>query len=267
MWYQFPTEFAAVDAHNHVCPGADGKLDVERANSLLQGCARLGIDRICVSRPFTDSQVPPEQFQAGNKVVWQAMQHSTRFLGFCFVDAHYPVESRAEIEHCIVTRKMLGIKLYHQYYINADEQRPVLDKAAELGVPVLMHAGKCTDPATLAAQPRLSHAGHFREALQKYPDTILIQGHIGGGGDWEWNLRTLEGINSDNYYIDLSGSVIDAGMIRRCVKTVGCERVLFATDGSLEEGVGKLLAANLSEPELRLICRGNFERILARRKI
>lgn len=267
MWYTLPKEFAVIDAHNHVGPGPDGALNIERTDDLLQGCARLGIDRICVSRPFTDSQVTPEQFKAGNEVIWQAMQYSPRFLGFCFVDAHFPDASRAEIEHCIVTRKMVGIKLYHQFLICADEQRPIMEKAAELGVPVLMHAGKCTDPATMAAQPRLSHADHFREALHKYPDTLLIQGHIGGGGDWEWNLRALEGIDSDNYYIDLSGSVIDAGMIRRCVDTVGCERVLFATDGSLEEGVGKMLAAGLSDSELRLICSGNFARILARRKV
>lgn len=267
MWCQLPDELAAIDAHNHVRAGADGKLDVGRAEALLQGCSRLGIDRIAVSVPYTDSVVAPERYRVGNEVVWQAMQHSPRFIGFCFVDAHDPTAALAEIEHCIVERKMAGVKLYHQFFVDADEQRPVMEKAASLGVPVLMHAGKCTDPATMAAQPRLSNAGHFRAALEKYPETILIQGHIGGGGDWEWNLRTLEGIDSGNYYIDLSGSVIDAGIVRRSVDTVGCERLLFATDGSLEEGVGKLLAAGLSMREMRLICHDNFARIMARRKV
>jgi hypothetical protein len=41
-----------------------------------------------------------------------------------------------------------------------------------------------------------------------FPDTTLIQAHIGGGGDWEWNLRVLETCPT-NVYIDTSGSVID----------------------------------------------------------
>ncbi len=265
MQYQLPAEFAAIDAHNHVRDNGQGSLNTQLADNLLEGCARLGIEQICVSRPLSTETVAPAVFQAANDTVWQAMQYSPRFLGFCFVDAHYPEEAQAEIKRCIIERGMLGAKLYHQFFIDDERQRPVMETAAQLGVPVLVHAGRCTDPATMAAQPRLSHAGHFQNALVKFPDTILIQGHIGGGGDWEWNLRLLEGMQSNNYYLDLSGSVIDAGMIRRCVDTIGCERLLFATDGSLEEGVGKLMAAKLSRQEMQLICRGNFERIMARR--
>ncbi|MPM57127.1 hypothetical protein SDC9_103948 [bioreactor metagenome] len=118
----------------------------------------------------------------------------------------------------------------------------------------------------MAAQPRLSHAADFREALAKYPDTMLIQGHIGGGGDWQWNLRVLEGIDSENYFIDLSGSVVDSGIVRATIAAVGVDRVLFATDGSMEEGVGKLLAAGLDESAMRKICAGNWRKIAARRK-
>ncbi len=192
---------------------------------------------------------------------------SERFVGFCFVDPHFPDEAAAEIERCVVRHGMAGIKLYHQFFICDDAQKPIMDKAAELGVPVLMHAGKCTDPATIAAQPRLSHAGHFLEALKKFPATMLIQAHIGGGGDWEWNLRMLEGIDSDHYFIDISGSVIDAGIVRRTIETVGVDRVLFATDMSLEEGVGKLLAARPSHEELMKICSGNWNRIAGRRRV
>lgn len=267
MQYQFPAAFAAIDVHNHVRKSDEhGGLDKKRADNLLEGCARLGIEQICVSRPMSTENVTPAEFRSVNDTVWEAMQYSPRFLGFCFVDAHYPEEAQAEIRRCICELGMLGVKLYHQFFVDDDRQLPVMSLAAELGVPVLVHAGRCTDPATRAAQPRLSHAGHFRKALAKFPDTILIQGHIGGGGDWEWNLRLLENLESDNYYLDLSGSVIDAGMVRRCVDTIGCERLLFATDGSLEEGVGKLMAAKLSHHELQLICRGNFERIMARRK-
>jgi predicted TIM-barrel fold metal-dependent hydrolase len=262
-----PRKFKTINVHEHVRADEHGELNVSLAQELLHAADLLGIDRLCVSLPSSEKLVDAQQFHQHNNVVWQAMQLSPRFLGFCFVNPRFPAEALKEIELCISQRKMSGIKLYHQHFIDADEQREILELAAQLAVPVLVHAGKCTDPGTIAAQPRLSNAGHFLQALRKFPNTIFIQGHIGGGGDWEWNLRTLEGVDSHNYYLDISGSVIDSGMIRRCVETIGSKRLLFATDGSLEEGVGKLVAAKLSEEEMRQICHDNFMDILKRRKV
>ncbi|HIE11616.1 MAG TPA: hypothetical protein EYP62_08380, partial [Kiritimatiellae bacterium] len=128
----------------------------------------------------------------------------------------------------------------------------------------LMHAGKVMDTANRARQPRLSNAAHFVKAGTMFPETKLIQGHIGGGGDWEWNLRVLEE-SPPNVYIDTSGSVIDAGIVDRTVATMGVERVLFATDGSLEEGVGKVLEADLDKVDRARIFAGNVRGLIARR--
>lgn len=267
MQYVIPAAYDCIDMHNHVGIRPDGSFDRELAQSLLDGCARLGIREIGISRPAPDPVVEPARFRALNDTVLEAMAMSARFVGFCFVDPHFPAEAVAEIDRCVVEHGMAGVKLYHQFFICDEEQRPVMDRAARLGIPVLMHAGKCTDPATIAAQPKLSHAGHFLEALEKFPGTILIQAHIGGGGDWEWNLRALESVASDDFFLDISGSVVDAGIVRRTIEAVGADRVLFATDMSLEEGVGKLWDARPSEEELRKICRGNWDRIAGRRKI
>jgi predicted TIM-barrel fold metal-dependent hydrolase len=80
-------------------------------------------------------------------------------------------------------------------------------------------------------------------------------------------LQVLRNISSDRYFIDLSGSVCDAEIVRRTVEAVGINRVLWATDMSMEESVAKLDAAQLSEEELHLVLHGNFERIQAMRKV
>lgn len=265
-WSSVPEKYACVDAHNHVWFDRNGKLDIPGMQYLLNGTKRLGIQRVCISLPLITPQVPPKDFRAANDAVLQAMSFSDRFIGFCFVDAAFPDEAVTEIERCIVREGMAGIKMYHQHFIDDDIQAPVLRKAAELGIPVLMHAGKCTDPATMAAQPRLSNAANFLNALRKFPDTIFIQGHIGGGGDWQWNLRTLEGIASNNYYIDISGSVIDAGIVQQTAQAVGISRMLFATDGSLEEGVGKCDAAAFTDSEYAALFSGNWNTIASRRR-
>lgn len=267
LWFKIPEKYACVDAHHHVWQMKDGSLNVADAQSLLLAADRLGIRKLNVSVPVNTEVVTPEVFRSANDAVIAAMKLSDRFTGFCFVDAAFPDEAVAEIERCIVQNGMAGIKMYHQHFIDDDIQAPVLNKAAELGIPVLMHAGKCTDPESMAKQPRLSNASHFLNALKKFPDTIFIQGHIGGGGDWEWNLRVLEGIKSDNYYIDISGSVIDAGIVAKTINAVGISRVLFATDGSMEEGVGKCQAANLSDSEYAQLFSGNWNKIASRRRV
>jgi predicted TIM-barrel fold metal-dependent hydrolase len=188
------------------------------------------------------------------------MAMDRRFIGFCFVNPGHAREAVAEMRRCVLDCGMRGVKLYHQYLVCDPAQTAVMECAAELGVPVLMHAGKVMDTQTRRLQPRLSNAEHFIRAAALFPRTVLIQGHIGGGGDWEWNLRHLE--TRPGTYLDVSGSVVDAGIMRQTVAALGADRVLFATDGSLEEGVGKVLAANLPASTLRLICQGNAEHIL-----
>jgi len=261
---RIPEPIDGIDIHNHVYPGKDGHLDRARAESLLEGCSRLGIRRLCVSHPLTSEQPSPDDVRRANDIVIEAMAYSDRFIGFCFVNPGYARAAVAEMERCIRQGGMRGTKLYHQYFVCDPAQTAVMECAADLGVPVLMHAGKVMDAPTRRQQPRLSHAEHFLQAVRMFPRTTLIQGHIGGGGDWEWNLRHLE--TRCGVYLDISGSVVDAGIVARTVAALGAEHVLFATDGSLEEGVGKLLAAGLSDADLALICQGNAERILGLRR-
>ena len=261
-----------IDVHNHVwragrgqVDGPSGGLDVGRAERLLAKGEKLGIDCFCVSTPLTGDAPTPEEVRAANDAVLEAMRMSDRFLGFCFLNPGEAAAALEEMERCIVEGGMMGVKLYHQYVVCDPAQRPVMERAAELAVPVLMHAGKVTDTENLRRQPRLSHAGHFLKAAEMFPETTLIQGHIGGGGDWEWNLRVLEEAQA-NVYIDTSGSVIDTGIVDRTVATLGVDRVLFATDGILEEGVGKLLNADLGEADRAQIFGGNARAIFSRRR-
>lgn len=258
-------EYRTIDIHNHVWE-LDGSLDRVRAQSLLESAEFLGIETVCVSLPLMTESPKPHEFVRANDLVLDALEMSTRFLGFCYLNPGYAEESVAEMKRCIEEGPMVGAKLYHQYRICDPAIRPVMEYAAELNVPVLMHAGKVMDAASLSRQPRLSHAGHFLEAISMYPDTTLIQAHIGGGGDWQWNLRMLESLPPDaNYLIDTSGSVIDAEIVLRTVETVGIDRVLFATDGSMEEGVGKVLDSGLDAAALQAVFGGNARRVLGER--
>jgi predicted TIM-barrel fold metal-dependent hydrolase len=56
-------------------------------------------------------------------------------------------------------------------------------------------------------------------------------------------------------------------MIERCVRDFGDERLLFATDMTMEGGVGKILDAELTEDQREKLFWRNFQAILDRRKV
>jgi predicted TIM-barrel fold metal-dependent hydrolase len=89
---------------------------------------------------------------------------------------------------------------------------------------------------------------------------MIIHGHIGGGGVWEYACKVLR--DAPSIYVDTSGSVCDEGMLDMAIQYIGVERLLFATDVNFESGVGKIMWANLNEVERKKIFFDNFNNIL-----
>lgn len=261
MILSIPEKFHAVDVHTHINITSSKNytsLRKEEAAAMLADGDRLGIEKFCISLPYMTPSVTPEQFRCANDIILDAMKFSPRYTGFCFIDPGYTKEACDEILRCIRDGEMAGVKLYHQYRIDDPVFDPIFKLCEKLNCPVLMHAVKGSTPATL------SNAEHFLTACQRFPGVRFLQGHIGGGGDWEWTLRILEK-SSSNHYIDTSGSVIDPGMIKKTVEVMGDDRVLFATDMFIPEGVGKLLAAGLNDETMKKVCSENAKKLLAGR--
>lgn len=255
-----------IDAHSHV-PGL-GLGDGRTADDLIAAMDALEIDIACVSLPIVSGNPPPERVREANDVVLAAMaRFPARLVGYCYVNPGYPREALAEMERCILDRGMVGLKLYLQYAAHDPVVYSVIERATVWRIPVLWHANNGTDllrdlvPERGAAS---SHAGHIADLAARYPEAMLIEGHIGGGGDWEWAIKTLR--EADSVYLDTSGSVIDEGMVDMAARELGVDRLLFATDLSMEAGVGKLLAAELTEAEREAIFWRNMQAILDRRR-
>ncbi|MBI3919941.1 MAG: amidohydrolase [Armatimonadetes bacterium] len=253
-----------IDAHNHVNGGASN-WGFATNDDMIEAADRLGIEKMCCSIPITGGRLAtPEEVHAANDGVLAAMrQWPDRILGYCFVMPGYRDESLAEIDRCL-DAGMIGIKLYNQYKYSNPVVFPIAEKAIERGVPILGHAGHPTDAETLASQPNISDAADFRDLAFRYPEVMLIEGHIGGGGDWEWSIKMLR--DCPNVYLDTSGSGLDDQVIERCIAELGSQRLLFATDMTMEGGVGKILSAKITEEQRGDIFWRNMQGILERRE-
>jgi predicted TIM-barrel fold metal-dependent hydrolase len=184
-----------------------------------------------------------------------------RILGYCYVNPGYVREARDEVSRCIEKLGFIGVKLYNDYLASEPVVWPLVEQVIRLRAPILHHAGHTY--WLPAPQPRISDGGTFAELSQRYPEAMLICGHLAGGGDWEWTIKALR--NAPGVYLDTSGSVQDEGTIEMAVRTLGAGRLLFGCDMSLTASVGRIRSADLSDSDRAMILGGNMRRILARR--
>ncbi len=251
-----------IDAHAHVSwPGDFSQSFVEtRDAAQIELGDRLGIEVFVCSclapRPST-----PDTFRAGNDRLMAAMREFPgRVWGYCYVNPGWTREALAEIERCLQIEDMVGVKLYNEYFFDDPVLRPIIEKCIELDCPILEHQGHCTD--ALPGQPYISDAGHLSRMANEYPEAKLILGHICGGGDWEWTIK--QAATAPSLYCDTSGSVVDEGAIELAVREIGADRLLFACDGSLSAGVGKIRGAQIGEDDKAKIWGGNYLKLVRR---
>lgn len=254
-----------LDAHNHVDFGLhEPDADWQSAEELIEAAEALGIDKLYCSRPVTGGVMADiNEVRAANDSVHAAIErYPDRIEGYCFIQPGNGQAALDEIQRCL-DRGMIGVKLYNQFKYNDPIVFPVIERCIDHRIPILGHSAYLTDEKSKAAQPQTSHALDFCELSGRYPEALLILGHINGGGDWEWAIRALRGC--PNVYVDTSGSVQEDDAIGQCVRMLGSERLLFATDLTVEGGVGKILAADLTPTQREDIFWRNFQAILDRR--
>lgn len=254
------------DVHNHVFgnlhrPGADWS----RVENLIEAARVLGIEKLCCSQPITGGALAEiKEVRAANDAVLAAMKrYPERIAGFCFVQPGNGRAALDEIERCL-DAGMIGVKLYNQFKYSDPMVFPVAHRCVARGIPLLGHSAHLTDARTLAAQPKTSDSLDFCRLAERFPELMLILGHINGGGDWEWAIKGLR--RCPNVYLDTGGSVLENNTIEMGVQELGHERILFATDLTMEGCVGKILSAELTGAQREDIFWRNLQRILGRRK-
>lgn len=253
------------DAHNHVFslvhrPGADWS-EVE---SLIEAAGILGIQKLCCSRPVVAGVLADiATVRDSNDAILAAMKRYPGVIeGYCFVQPGNGADALAEIDRCLEAG-MIGVKLYNQFKYSDPAVFPIAEKCLQRRIPFLGHSGHLTDPRAAALQPKASDSLDFCVLSRRYPELLLILGHVNGGGDWEWAIKGLR--DCPNVYVDISGSVVEDPTIELCVRELGHRRVLFATDATMEGCVGKILSAELTAEQREDIFWRNLQRILDRR--
>ncbi len=254
-------KYRKIDAHCH--PEDDLVRQLEIAD-------RLGIEKMQISMPVTNfsgsDPEGPDQVRKNNDIVINAVKkYPGRFIGFFTLNPLYGKESLEEIKRC-VDLGLIGYKGYTQAKVNDPVYYPVIEKLIGLKMIVFMHTF-CQ--LGMAGYRMKYDIGRFEnttlpedmaDAARRYPEAIFHFAHIAGGGDWEYECKTLR--SYPNIYVDTGGSNNEENIIDFAIRTLGEERIFFGTDNCYHHGVGKILSSNATDDQKRKIFYENYRNIL-----
>lgn len=211
-----------------------------------------GIDRAAI---MTYVDLPGSNPDAIELIAAAVERYPDRLIGFVRLDPNHRAGARAALDRAVLDHGFRGVKLHPTTTLShpaGDATVALMERAAELGVPVLFHCGD--DPYTT---PQAIEAG---AAL--VPGCAVVMGHM--GGYFHADDAIAAAVRQPNLYLETSAMPYPQ-KIAAAVEAVGAARVLFGSDGpgcnpALE--VHKIRMLGLAPDQEGAVLGGNSARLL-----
>lgn len=267
-----------IDIHVHTrSPG--NRYDPEEVATSLRLARQSGIDHVVQLHNLIGRSLDAERYSPVNPSPADVQQsndlgmrivaeHSEFYSGFCYLNpAHDPRFVLDEIERCVVDGNLCGIKLWVAVRATDTRLDPLMQRAAELDIPVLHHAWYKAD----GQAGNESTAAQVADLARRHPTVTIIMAHLGGV---RWR-GVLDVKPYRNVLVDTSGSQPVAGLVEFAVEQLGAERVVYGSDWPLRSyavqkarvsgaHIGeRAKACILGENAARLLHLGRFEATVA----
>lgn len=242
-----------IDTHTHlpgVCLGASPRPIV----TLRRGFENAGLYQVWI---FTTDGLIKEPAKNNDILSEATRDHRDFFVPFCTVNPHDGADAAIkELERAKFELNMMGVKLHpwlQAFSLTHPAVLPILQRAGELGFPVVFHDGS----------PPYSTPLQIAAAAEKCPQTVVILGHAGLDDLYEDAI--LACLRQPNIYLcccSLSSGCI-AEIIRRCP----LDRLLYGSDAGfvpdiVETAVEKLKETGASVRVLEKIFYDNPRRLI-----
>lgn len=136
----------------------------------------------------------------------------------------------------------------------------LVERVSELGGVIMQHTWFKTGGKQ---GPGESTPSELALLAKQFPDQHFLCAHA--GGEWEQGIRAVW--DQPNVLIETSGFDATAGFIETAVNELGARRIVFGShlpSRSLGTELGKIVGADISEPDRHLILGGNFRALLQR---
>jgi hypothetical protein len=234
-----------IDAHAHFLHAGCGRSDWAEVNAArLRAGARIGITCHVASILGTYGFNSPTYFPsprdvtAGNDAMLTLCEREGELLRMLVtLNPNHTRHALDEVERC-VERGAVGLKLLASRRADDPLLDPICELAAKRGLPMLHHIWQHRRRDW--PNQEISDGADLGRLARRHPRVTFILAHIGGGGDY---LHTFAAVRGEkNIVADLSGSGVDRGMLDEAVAALGSQRLLWASDVTMETGLAKLRA-------------------------
>lgn len=141
--------------------------------------------------------------------------HPERFLGWIFLNPARMADPVAVLERWAAVPGFVGVKLHpHWHGWPMDAALPIAERCEALRLPILIHLG-------------FREQGAWHVLTRRFPKLRVVFAHAGlPHFQRMWSeLRRHAGL-----YLDVSSPYLSEGLVRRAVRAVGPQRVLYGTD-------------------------------------
>lgn len=242
-----------IDSHAHIGQSYNFMIPWNNAEGMLEVMDSLGIDYACISAHLA---IGPD-FKRGNQLVLKTVKkYPGRFLGYITINPGYKDEITDELNYYFKQPNIIGIKLHPEmqnYSIQDKRCEPIWEFASEKKLPILSHTWE--------------NSSTLEKLSAKYKKVKFIVAHasylFAHGGEEYIELAT----GRNNIYFDLASSFVYAGTIKKMVKKLGAEKILFGTDFPFfDAGVqfGNLIWEDISDQYKCKIAGLNFLNMLGK---
>ena len=207
-----------------------------------------------------------------NEQIAELCRMNERFIGFASVDPHQP-DAPAKLKRAIEDWGLRGLKLapgIQEFYPNDPALYPLYEKAQELGIPILFHAGMTWEPRAKAEYGRPIY---FEDVAYDFPELKIVLAHLA----WPWVVEAVAlALKYPNVYLDTSALYFDnpkdfihfamADQVPVTVWERSLRKQLVFGSNYPRVEIKNMAAAvrslGLSQGCLELVFRGNAQRLL-----
>jgi predicted TIM-barrel fold metal-dependent hydrolase len=265
-----------VDSHVHICepPHDDSRLtrtNIDGSQVQWSGTrADAALDRLVEAMDgngIDRALIMGLEGIVSNEYLGKVVAVNPRFMGFAWVEDPKGTEAIVELETAVLDHGLAGLKLHpglHAFAPSQPEVVPLIRRAAELGVPVLIHCYPWPpgyyennlpyhiDSLKNVVPEATIIVGHMGQV--NYHDMLVLARHPGVYVETSWGLTLMADLNGLDYAV-------------KFLRRMGVENALYGSDwfgpnGEMERQLGLIERLNLTRDEKDLILGGNIFRVM-----
>jgi predicted TIM-barrel fold metal-dependent hydrolase len=210
-----------------------------------------------------------------NQQIVEVCAMSDRLIGFASVDPHQG-SAPETLTYAIETLGLRGLKLapaMQDYYADDKLAYPVYQRAQDLGIPILFHAGMSWEPGS---RLKYGHPLRFEDVAADFPKLRIVLAHLA----WPWVVDAVAlALKYPNVYLDTAALFFDNprdfliyAMTQQVPLTVWerslRNQLVFGSDNpriEIKSMAKAIRGLGFSEECLELILRVNAEKLLERK--